>query len=423
MLIQILSIIHQGSTLLFGILISAFFLGVKRNSKNTMQLLFVFVIEGTVNIFCTIQLGVITTSHIYPLIVHLPLVLFLSLYYGYSLLASFVSVLTAYLCCQISNWIGMFVLTVTAIDSGYYLARILTTVLVFIFLCKYVCRITESIFAKEKRDLLLIGAIPFVYYVYDYIVTKFSSLLYSSNKAVAEFMGFVFCMTYLVFLLVYFRYSENQHEVRRYKDLIEMQLLSQQKEIEQVKAAQKAMAILRHDMRHHLNVLHAQLQSGNVEDAVGYIRQVEKACSDTEVTVYCDNEILNAVLSIWQTRFTERGLTLNYDISVNHSLSCPDLALCTILSNALENAMNSLMGTDASEEKWVRLKMFQKDGRLMIKMENPCKQIPRFVDAIPISEKKDHGIGTRSMVYYVEKLHGQCSFSVQDEKFLLRIIL
>lgn len=423
MLIQVLAFLHQGSTLLFGILISAFFLGVKQNRKNTMHLLLFFAVAGIVNLLCNLYLGEITTSHIYPLIVHLPLILFLCLYYGYSLLASCVSVSTAYLCCQISNWVGLFVLTITGSEKDYYFARILTTVLVFVILCRNVCHVTESVFAKGKRDLLVIGAFPFVYYVYDYMVTKFSTLLYSDNKAVAEFMGFAFCLAYLIFLLVYFRESEKQQEIRRYKDLMEMQLLSQQKEIEQVRSAQKAMTILRHDMRHHLNVILTQLQNGNVEDAADYARQVTDACSDAELTDYCENEMLNAVLSIWQTRFEERGLTLNCDILIHHVLSCPDLALCTILSNALENAMNSLLETGAPEEKWVRLKMFQKDSRLMIQMENPCRQIPRFVDGIPISEKKDHGIGTRSMVYYVEKLHGQCKFSVQDHRFLLRIIL
>lgn len=423
MLIQVLFLLHQGSTLLFGILISAFFLGVKQNRKNTMHLLLVFVAEGIVNIVCNMHLGETTTSHIYPLIVHLPLILFLCLYYGYSFLASCVSVFTAYLCCQISNWVGLFVLTITKSEACYYLARILTTIAVFVILLRYVCHVTESVFAKGKRDLLLIGAFPFVYYVYDYIVTMFSTLLYSNSKAVAEFMGFTFCLAYLIFLLVYFRESEKQQEIQRYTDLMEMQLLSQQKEIEQVKAAQKAMTILRHDMRHHLNVILAQLQSGDVEDAIDYIYQVEDAASSAVLTNYCENEMLNAVLSIWQTRFTERGLTLKCDISIPHALSCPDLALCTILSNALENAMNALMKENAPEEKWASLKMFQKDDRLMLQMENPCRQLPRFVDGIPISDKKDHGIGTRSMVYYVEKLHGQCSFSVQEHKFLLRIIL
>lgn len=423
MLIQILAILHYASTLLFGILISAFFLGIKQNRKNTMHLLLFFGAEGIVNILCNIYLGEITTNHLYPLIVHLPLILFLCLYYGYSVLASCVSVFTAYLCCQISNWVGLFVLTVTESETGYYLARILTTVLVFALLCRYVCRVTEFVFAREKRDLLVIGVFPFVYYVYDYIVTKFSTLLYSDNKAVAEFMGFTFCLTYLIFLLVYFRQSEKQQEIRRYTDLIEMQLLSQQKEIEQVRSSRKAITILRHDMRHHLNVILAQLQNGNVKDTVEYIRQIEEACSDAQLTNYCKNEMLNTVLSIWQTRFAEQDLTLKCDISISHVFSCPDLALCTILSNALENAMNALMETDTPEEKWVRLKMFQKDGRLMIQMKNPCKQIPHFVDGIPISEKKEHGIGTRSMVYYVEKLHGQYNFSVQDHIFLLRIIL
>ena len=177
MLTLVLSLLHQGSTLLFGILISAFFLGVKQNRTNMMYLLLVFAAEGIANMICNLYLGEITTSQIYPLIVHLPLILFFCLYYGYSLLASCVSVFTAYLCCQISNWLGLFVLAITKSENGYYFVRILTTVIVFVMLQKYVCHVTESVFAREKRDLLLIGGFPFVYYVYEYTVTKFSHLL------------------------------------------------------------------------------------------------------------------------------------------------------------------------------------------------------------------------------------------------------
>lgn len=423
MLTSVLSLLHQGSTLLFGILISAFFLGVKQNRTNMMYLLLVFAAEGIANMICNLYLGEITTSQIYPLIVHLPLILFLCLYYGYSLLASCVSVFTAYLCCQISNWLGLFVLAITKSENGYYFVRILTTVIVFVMLQKYVCHVTESVFAREKRDLLLIGGFPFVYYVYDYTVTKFSHLLYSDNKAVAEFMGFAFCLAYLIFLLIYFREAEKQQAFQRSTDIMEMQLLSQQKEIEQVKASQEAMTILRHDMRHQLNMILAQLQSGNVTAAMDYISQIENSVSEAALTNYCENEMLNAVLSIWQMRFEKHGLTLKYDISIRQVLTCPELELCTILSNSLENAMNALMKENAPEEKWVNLKMFQRDDRLMIQMENPCYHPPRFVDGIPISDKKEHGIGTRSMVHYVEKLHGQCNFSVQEHKFLLRIIL
>ena len=61
------------------------------------------------------------------------------------------------------------------------------------------------LFAKTDRELLIIGSLPIIYYIFDYATTKFSSLLYSGNKAVPEFLGFAMCLTYLLFLLVYFR--------------------------------------------------------------------------------------------------------------------------------------------------------------------------------------------------------------------------
>lgn len=47
--------------------------------------------------------------------------------------------------------------------------------------CRFVCRTTAAVFAKEKRELCVIGFLPLMYYIFDYATTKFSSLLYSGN--------------------------------------------------------------------------------------------------------------------------------------------------------------------------------------------------------------------------------------------------
>ena len=67
--------------------------------------------------------------------------------------------------------------------------RILVTIGVFVILCRYVCQTTAMLFAKTDRELLIIGSLPMVYYIFDYATTKFSSLLYTGNKAVPEFLG------------------------------------------------------------------------------------------------------------------------------------------------------------------------------------------------------------------------------------------
>ncbi len=408
--------------MLFGIYISAFFLGVKQNRKNICTLFLLALCEGILYGISFYLLGMEMTDRCYALIIHLPLILFLILYYKYPVVSSCISVFSAYLCCQLSNWIGLLVLMITGEEWCYYAARIPITVIVFFLLCLFICRTTETIFTRDTRELYIIGFLPTVYYLFDYSFAKLSGLLYSGNKVVVEFMGFVFCISYLAFLLVYFREYEKKQEIKQYSDLMELQLLAIEKEIEQVKRSKKKLSILRHDMRHHLNVILSQLQNGNTGKTIDYIEETGNLYDDTTIITYCRNEMVNAVISIYHTRFTDQGIMLNHDISVGEKLPCPETAICTILSNALENSMHALEEMDAGE-KWVNLTITEKKDHLLLQIENPVVRIPKFVDGIPTSDKNGHGIGVKSIIYYVEQLKGQCHFSLADHSFILRIII
>ena len=421
MVLQILTYTHHITTMLFGIFLSAFFLGVKQDKKNILQLLSLAVVSGILYVLCVLLFGTETVDQIYPLIVHAPLLFVLVLHYKFRILPSLISIFTAYLCCQCSNWMGLFALFVTGQEWCYYVCRILVTIGVFVILCRYVCQTTAMLFAKTDRELLIIGSLPMVYYIFDYASTKFSNLLYSGNKVVVEFMGFAFSIGYLIFLLVYFKESEKKSEIRQYSDRMEMQLISLQKEIEQVRNSEQTLAILRHDMRHHLNLILSMLNQNHPEKAISYIQEIGTAYDDTIVTRYCKNETLNSVISIYKTRFLERSIDFLPEVCARKDLPCPDLSLCTILSNALENALHALEHT--SGEKWVSLQIMQKENLLLLEIKNPIETMPKFIDGIPISDKKGHGIGTKSIVYYVQQLNGQCHFSVEEHCFVLKIIL
>lgn len=145
-------------------------------------------------------------------------------------------------------------------------------------------------------------------------------------------MGFAFCIAYLVFLIIYFQEYENKQEITQYSNLREMQLQSMQNEIEQVKISSQRLAILRHDMRHHLSIILTQLQNGHPDKAQEYIHEINSAYDDTIIAAYSGNEMLNSVLSIYHSRFTDRGLSLICNVSTGKELPCSDLSLCTILS-------------------------------------------------------------------------------------------
>lgn len=72
-----------------------------------------------------------------------------------------------------------------------------------------------------------------------------------------------------------------------------------QNEIEQVKISSQRLAILRHDMRHHLSIILTQLQNGHPDKAQEYIHEINSAYDDTIIAAYSGNEMLNSVLSIY----------------------------------------------------------------------------------------------------------------------------
>ena len=427
MLIQILSFLHNATTMVFGIFISAFFLGVRQNSRNILILLGVSAFEGFLYVASTFLFEELFTQWCYALIIHVPLIMFLMFYYKYSIISSCISVFSAYLCCQLSNWVGLLMLAITKALWCYYSSRILVTVITFFLLCRFVCHTTETIFTRDTRELYIIGFLPTVYYIADYTFTKLSNLLYSSNKLIVEFMGFALCISYFAFLFVYFHEYEKKQEIRQYSELMQMQLSSIENEIRQVEQNKQKLAILRHDMRHHLDIILTQLQVNNTEKTINYIKEISNTYDDTVMTSYCKNEMINSVISIYQTRFAEKGIMFHCDIAINKSLPCQDTVICTILSNALENSMHALNQMDSekitAENKRVHLTISQKGNHLLLHIENPVLQIPKFVDGIPTSDKKGHGIGVKSIVYYVEQLNGQCQFSVSNHMFVLRIII
>ena len=422
MLLQILTYTHHITTMLFGIFLSAFFLGAKQNKKNICVLLAGGIVSGVLYLTCLFLLGSAYADPLYPLLVHLPLFLLLILYYKFRWLPALISIMTAYLCCQFSNWAGIFALSLTDLEWVYYLTRIIVTVAVFFFLSRYLCQTTALLFAKSDRELYILGAMPFVYYVFDYATTKFSALLYSGNKVVVEFLAFAMCISYVIFLFVYFQEYELKSRAEQYGQLTNMQLSSLQSEIEQVRNSEQRMKILRHDMRHHLAAIQTFIKQQEPERALDYIQEINRHYDDTVIHSFCKNELLNSVLSIYQTRFTENQIVFDVQVQVSQTLSCSEMTFCAILSNLLENAMHAVMKLPA-EHRFVHLNIFEKANHLLILQKNPTSEAPVFSNGVPVTTAKNHGTGVQSVIYYVEKEHGQYQFYMEGEDFVVRIIL
>ncbi|MEG0721736.1 MAG: ATP-binding protein, partial [Lachnospiraceae bacterium] len=107
MMEQLLSIVNYGLVLLFGVFLSVLFAGRSNSQRERLSILLFSIFTLCVQTGCSFIFGLSITTKLYPLITHLPLVLFLVFALKKSVGISIVSVLTAYFCCQLPRWVGV----------------------------------------------------------------------------------------------------------------------------------------------------------------------------------------------------------------------------------------------------------------------------------------------------------------------------
>ena len=422
MINSVLSILHHALTLLFGVYISAAFLGIRMSRKNIAVLFGFSAAVGVISTLSFIFFGEAFTTQIYPLIIHLPLILFLTFFYKHKALRSALSVLTAYLCCQISKWVGLSVLSITDAEWVYYGVRVITTVIVFAVLLRFVSNATAQLIQKSTKALLIFAILPFAYYLFDYATGVYTALIYSGNKVVAEFLGFALSIAYLLFLLVYFKQYEEKRETEQRSHILEMQREQYKREIEAQKRSANALSLLRHDMRHFCVAISAYMDSGEYDKAKEYISGIISYVDRTATHKFCKNEIVNMILSSYENVMEENLIDFKPSICIPEQLPVSDVDLTSILSNALENAVHATLPLEA-ENRHITLHLRTDNGKLLITLKNTFAENPVLTDGIPHSSKAGHGFGTQSIRYVTEKLNGNCQFSVKDGWFILRIVL
>lgn len=415
-------LLHYGLLLFFGTFVSAAFSGISMSRKNILALSGISMFFIAIQIYFYTGFGYEATAKLYPFISHLPLILFFTLGYKRRLLSAAYSVAAAYLCCQISNWIGLLAFSVIPIPLFEYSLQCILLILTGILLIRYMAPSVSTILTKPPKMVLIFSIVPFVYYLFDYGTIVYTDWLYSGNTIVYEFLPFVLSIVYLIFCTVYFHEYELKNEIVRRNQLLEIQTKQSVKEIDLLHSREHELALLRHDIRHHLQNILSDVENGNTEHAISYIEKTIGAVDSTCIRHFCRNELINTVLSFYQGVMDERDICFESDVHADSVFPCSELDFTSILSNGLENAVKAVLPLP-TEERLIILSLKTERNKLLLSIKNRYAETPVIIDGKPVTDKKNHGFGTESIHYVSEKLNGNCQFTVKDGFFILRVVL
>ena len=289
--------IHHATTLLFGVFASAALCGVEINGRHSLELVGVGAVTGTAFAIANLVGGELFARQVYPLVVHLPLVVYLCVRYRLSPLLSILGVTSAYLSCQFSNWVGIAAFAATDSQVAYYAARIITTLGVFAVLLHWASDIGPRLAIKSPTELEILLILPLVYYIFDYATNVYTTLFHSGSVVTVEFLAFALCAFYLMFLAVYLREYEAKEIAERERWMLATRDSAAIKELEAWRQSGRELSVLRHDMRHYLRGLAALIEEGHTDEALERIDALCETNDRTAVRRYCANETVNIALS------------------------------------------------------------------------------------------------------------------------------
>lgn len=404
----------------FGAAIAAHFAGIGRTRKNYLVFGCFTVALFFLQILSVYFLGMAVTVKLYPLLSYLPVAAFLVVYLKRSWSIAIVSMFASFLCCQPPRWIGSVAGALFHSALLNHISYIAAAFLMYWHLQKYVIKSVRNLMERSVKSCMLFGIVPVLYYVFDQVTTVYTDLMYSGARAVVQFLPFITSGLYFVFVLLYYTETQKQANIQRERDILDTQLRQAQTELVSLRQMQQTAAAYRHDMRHHFALLQSLAYKGYIEEIKEYLRTAQSDIDAITPIRFCENETINLILSSFASKAKQSEILFTIDAKLPESIPYSDTELCSLLSNALENAIKACKNIEDSKKRCIKLRMYSKNKKLCIDIRNTYQEEPIFHEGLPVSKEAGHGYGTKSMAYIVKKHGGVCQFTVKDGWFVFQ---
>lgn len=223
------------------------------------------------------------------------------------------------------------------------------TALRFVLFGGYFILYNKHLKAKHR---MLMDRLKVNWWIFSFIPMSFTGLICLVNYYFLDFHGVtrnypVLLMICILMLLVYilifytFQTAGDAMERERIAGNMKEQILLQKKQYEFYLQKREAERIFRHDARHRDSILISYLENGEVEGAKEFLKKELSEIEKNAKIPFCDNTLINAVLSEYRTKAEQEGLEFSARIQMPKELACDEAEFCVMLSNLLENSLDA----------------------------------------------------------------------------------
>ncbi|MBQ9124518.1 MAG: GHKL domain-containing protein [Acholeplasmatales bacterium] len=231
----------------------------------------------------------------------------------------------------------------------------------------------------------------------------------------------VYFFSILFFRIIIKFYSEQMINIKD-NEVIEQQINDLERLLKSREANEQKLRIIRHDLRHIMTNISNLISIGKYDEALEYTKLYFDNIENTTNKVYCRDYVINTVLDHYSSICEQHDI--KFDVIVNDfekDLKILNYEIATFISNCLENAVNAC--NKLKENKNITFKFLNNDGRLALQIKNSFDGNIMLNEANhPVTNKKNHGIGTRSILGFADRNNLFVDYEIEDKIFTINVL-
>lgn len=194
---------------------------------------------------------------------------------------------------------------------------------------------------------------------------------------------------------------------------------------EELEKNQQQIRKLRHDMRNHLNTISLLLKQEEYQQATEYLSNLAGETT-SELRSFCSNRIVNAILNAKYLLATEKQISCSFQIDIDSLKKIDDISLCSLFSNALDNAIEASSKIPDISKRFIELKARYDKGIFSFQITNSKQNKISTEKGRFLTNKKEkslHGFGIQNIQDIVQKYNGNLDISYTEKEFCITIFI
>ena len=216
-----------------------------------------------------------------------------------------------------------------------------------------------------------------------------------------------------------------EHE--QISQLLSVQLENQVEYYKKIETIYNEFREFRHDFKNHLLCLRSLLAENEVSRACEYMDDIEQMSLTRKSTFDTGNIIVNALLSDKTEKAAQHHTKIQFS-GYAPTVGITNADLCTILANAVDNAIEACAKDGSGQEKEIRIHSDFQQGYFFLKITNPVFERVEVRNGNQLRTTKTenpsmHGFGVANIVRTAKKYDGDAAISADEHLFTLELNL